>query len=70
MVILEIFEVIGLTIWAFIKAVFSLFPIFNQISDLKDQMIAYIFGVPVIVISLIGAIPLILKIIKGIFSNV
>ena len=47
-------EIIGRTIWAFVEALFSLFPVYQQLSDLKTQIIAAAIGVPVIVVTLIG----------------
>ena len=47
-------EIIGRTIWAFVEALFSLFPIYQQLSDLKTQIIAAAIGVPVIVVTIAG----------------
>ena len=47
-------EIIGRTIWAFVEALFSLFPVYQQLSDLKTQIIAAAIGVPVIVVTIAG----------------
>lgn len=47
-------QIIGSTIWAMIKALFSLLPVFDEISGLQDQIIAAALGVPVAVIAVVG----------------
>lgn len=47
-------EIIGRTIWAFAEALFSLFPVYQQLSNLRTEIIAAIFGVPAILIAIAG----------------
>ena len=47
-------EIIGRTILAFVEALFSLFPVYQQLSDLKTQIIAAAIGVPVILVTIVG----------------
>lgn len=47
-------QIIGSTIWAMIKALFSLLPVFDEISGLQDQIIAAALGAPVAVIAAVG----------------
>lgn len=47
-------QIIGSTIWTMIKALFSLLPVFDEISGLQDQIIAAALGVPVAVIAVVG----------------
>ena len=54
MVIWQIIQVIGYTVWAMLKAFLSLLPIYEQISGLQDQIMAAALGVPVVVISVGG----------------
>lgn len=54
MVILQILEIFGRTFLAFGEALLSLFPVYQELSGLQDQIIAAAIGVPVIVITLIG----------------
>lgn len=56
-------QIIGSTIWAMIKALFSLLPVFDEINSLPDHIIAAALGIPVIVISVIGTIITIGKIV-------
>ena len=49
-------EIIGRTIWAFVEALFSLFPVYQELSGLQDQIIAAAIGVPVAVVSIGGII--------------
>ena len=65
MVIHEIIQILGSTIWAVLKAFLSLLPAFNQINGLQDQIIATLIGVPVFVVSLfttgVGITKLVIK---------
>ena len=45
-------------------AIFEAIPVYFAMSSLKDQIIAAFFGVPVIVVSIIGLIMLVVKIVK------
>ena len=54
MVIWQIIQVIGYTVWAMLKAFLSLLPIYEQISGLQDQIMAAALGIPVVVISVGG----------------
>ena len=47
-------QIIGSTIWAMLKALFSLLPVFDEINGLQDQIIAAALGVPVAVIAVVG----------------
>ena len=55
-----LFEGIGVGIHAFFSAV----PIYNQISNVRDQLLAYIFGIPVFIITILSTIKLIIRLIK------
>ena len=57
----QVIEIIGRTIRAFVNALFSLFPVYQELSGLQDQIIAAAIGVPVIVVSIGGIIFLISK---------
>ena len=46
------------------RAVFETIPVYFAMSSLKDQIIAAIFGVPVIVVSILGLIVLAVKVVK------
>ena len=52
MLIWQAIEIIGRTIWAFVEALLSLFPVYQELSGLQDQIIAAAIGVPVIVVSI------------------
>lgn len=54
MIIWQIIQVIGNTVWAMLKVFLSLLPIYEQISGLQDQIMAAALGVPVVVISVGG----------------
>lgn len=56
MFIWQAIQVIGSTVWAVLKAILSLLPIFDQINGLQDQIVAAALGVPVFVISIGGAL--------------
>ncbi len=58
-----IFAGISIGFDAFLK----MLPIYNQLSGIKEQLIASVIGVPVIIVSIIFLIPTIIKIIKKIF---
>ena len=47
-----ILESAWLTFKAFIDAVFQLLPIYQTLSEFKNQMVACILGVPVVIISI------------------
>ena len=61
MVILQFIEIIGRTFLAVFEALFSLFPVFQELSDLKDVIIAAAIGVPVAVISIVGTSSTVIK---------
>ena len=48
----------GTGIYAFVKAI----PIYEQLSGLKDEIFSAVTGIPVIVLTIIGLIPLAIKI--------
>lgn len=50
----QIIQIIGSFIWAMLKALLSLLPVFDEINGLQDQIIAAAFGVPVAVIAVVG----------------
>ena len=54
MFILQAFEIIGRTFLAVFEALLSLFPVYQELSGLQDQIIAAAIGVPVVVISVGG----------------
>lgn len=56
MVIWQIIEVIGSTVWAVLKAFLSLLPFYNELNGLQDQIIAAAIGVPVVVVSVGGTL--------------
>lgn len=56
-------QIIGSTIWAMLKVLFSLLPVFDEINSIPDQLMAAALGIPVIVISVIGTIITIGKIV-------
>ena len=56
MFIWQAIQVIGSTIWAMLKAILSLLPIFDQINGLQDQIVAAALGDTVFVISIDGTL--------------
>ena len=54
MFILQAFEIIGRTFLAVFEALLSLFPVYQELTGLQDQIIAAAIGVPVAVISIGG----------------
>ena len=50
----QIIQIIGSFIWAMLKALLSLLPVFDEINGLQDQIIAAALGVPVAVITVVG----------------
>lgn len=56
-------QIIGSTILAMLKALLSLLPVFDEINSIPDQLMAAALGIPVIVISVIGTIITIGKIV-------
>ena len=56
MFIWQTIQVIGSTVWAVLKAILSLLPIFDQINGLQDQIVAAAIGVPVFVVSIGGTL--------------
>lgn len=56
MFIWQAIQVIGYTVWAALKAILSLLPIFDQINGLQDQIVASVLGVPAFVISIGGTL--------------
>ena len=56
MFIWQAIQVIGSTVWAVLKAILSLLPIFDQSNGLQDQIVAAALGVPVFVISIGGTL--------------
>lgn len=57
-------EIIGRTIWAFVEALFSLFPVYQQLSDLKTQIIATAIGVPTILLTIGGIVLTVIKFLR------
>ena len=64
----QVLEIIGRTFLAIVEALFSLFPVYQQLDNLKTQIIAAVIGVPTIVVSLVFLIPSIIKIVKKLHS--
>lgn len=66
-------QIICSTIWAMLKALLSLIPVFDEINSIPDQIMAAALGIPVIVISVIGTIITIGKIawrhVKDVWSS-
>ena len=66
-------QIIGSTILAMLKALLSLLPVFDEINSIPDQLMAAALGIPVIVLSVIGTIITIGKIVwrhvKDVWSN-
>lgn len=54
MFIIEGLKIVAYTAWSILKVFLSLFPAYQQLNGLKDQIIAAGLGVPVIVISVVG----------------
>ena len=54
MVFIQILEILGSTFLAVFNAFLSLFPVYQQLGDIQDQMIAAFLGVPVIVVTIGG----------------
>lgn len=52
----QIIQIIGSFIWAMLKALLSLLPVFNEISGLQDQIMAAALGVPVAVVAVVGVL--------------
>ena len=52
-----LFVGMGAGVYAFVKAL----PIYEQLSGLKDEIISAVTGIPVIVLTIIGLIPLAIK---------
>lgn len=50
----QIIQIIGSFIWAMLKALLSLLPVFNEINGLQDQIIAAALGVPAAIIAVVG----------------
>ena len=53
-VFLQIIEIFVSCFKAVFQAFLSLLPIYNELSGIKDQIIASAFGVPVIIVSIAG----------------
>lgn len=69
-----------IVLWEFIKTVFvtivelvagllKLFPVYEQLSGLKEEIIAAAIGVPVSIITIVCSIPLIIKIVTKIINS-
>ena len=56
----------GTGIYAFIKAL----PIYEQLSGLKDEIISAVTGIPVIVLTIIGLIPLTIRIYRFVVERI
>ncbi len=61
---LQFIEIIGRTFLAVFEAIFSLLPIFRELGNLKDQLLATAIGVPVVFISTVGIIFAFIKLIR------
>ena len=61
-VIGEFVECVIMGIWTWFVSLFKLIPVFDQLSGLKEEIIAAGLGIPAIVVSTLSAIPLIAKI--------
>lgn len=67
MFILEALGLIVNTIVMILNSLLSLIPIYKEFSGIQDQIFAYILGVPVFIISIIGFIYVLYKILRKIF---
>ncbi len=56
MFIWQAIQVISSSVWAVLKAILSLLPIFDQVNGLQDQIVAAALGIPVFVISIVGTL--------------
>ena len=56
----------GTGIYVFVKAI----PIYEQLSGLKDEIISAVTGIPVIVLTIIGLIPLTIKIYRFVVERI
>ena len=61
-----VFAGMGTGIYAFVKAI----PIYEQLSGLKDEIISAVTGIPVIVLTIIGLIPLTIKIYRFVAERI
>ena len=57
---------VGTGIYAFVKAL----PIYEQLSGLKDEIISAVTGIPVIVLTIIGLMPLAIKIYRFVVERI
>ena len=57
---------VGTGIYAFVKVL----PIYEQLSGLKDEIISAVTGIPVIVLTIIGLIPLTIKIYRFVVERI
>lgn len=64
-ILLEILKCLFAGIGIGINAFLSVFPIYNQLNNIKEQLIAAALGVPVVVVSIALLIPTAWKIIKS-----
>lgn len=62
----EIIQCIFGTMDAIFEAFLSLLPFYKQLNELNDQMIAYVLGIPSIVIGVVGVV---LKLFVPIFKH-
>ena len=58
----EFIKYLVLGLWAGFEAVLKIIPLYEQLSGLKEEIIVAGLGVPVLVITIIGAIPVIIRI--------
>lgn len=49
------------------EAFLKVLPIFNQLNDIKEQLIANLFGTPVVIISFIFFVPTAIRVIRKLF---
>ena len=68
MFILEALGLIGNTFVTILKSLLCLIPIHKEFSGIQDQILAYILGVPVFIISIIGFIYTLYKILRKILG--
>ena len=61
---LQAIGIIGRTIWAFVEVLFSLFSVYQQLSDLRTQIIATALGVPTILLSIGGIVLAVIKFLR------
>lgn len=62
-------EVVFKAIFGYLEAFISVLPIVNQLNDIKTEMIACVFGIPLGVFTVFEISKYVLKVIKFIWSH-